>query len=250
MNNQHPVTSTCETISIPLGFKAHDWASEQCQNITDLATRQQKYATSLAIYALHRYFAYLSIDSTPESRLLDSAGLELAEIGQLVCAVVDRQATTATIPHRQIERIGCVVLRMDGELTDIENINELEIVGFTPKVASEISLTDLASTEELLLHLQSLTARSVATSPNPIMQRIRELVPQVSIVELTQKVKELATFGDDAPFKLNDWLKSFLVEAQPPIALEGHAREKATKELDLAKKELRKLSYKLMQSEL
>jgi hypothetical protein len=250
MNNQQtPVTTTLETISIPLGFKAHDWATEQCQNITDLNIRQQKYATSLAIYALHRYFAYLSIDSTPESSLLDSAGLQVAEIGQLVCGIVEQQATTAAIPQSQSERIGCVVFRIAGEFTDIENINELEIVGFTPKVAPEISLANLATTEELLKHLQNLTATQAVTSSNPIIQRIRELLPQVSIDQLTQKVREFKIFGDDGPFKLNDWLKSFLVEEQPMVLLEGHAREKATEELDSVKKELRKLSYKLMELE-
>lgn len=249
MNTQQNPTTNIETISIPLGFKAHDWATEQCQNITDQNTRQQRYATSLAIYALHRYFAYLSIDSTPESSLINSAGLQLTEIGQLVCGVVDQQATTATIPDSQIARIGCVVFRMAGEFTDIENINELEIVGFTPKVAPEIVLADLANTEELLIHLQNLTAQTAAASSNSIIQRILELVPQVSIAQLTQKVQELLVFGDDSPFKMNDWLKSFLAEEQPMLLLEGQAREKTKEELDLVKKELRKLSYKLMESE-
>jgi hypothetical protein len=39
---------------------------------------------------------------------------------------------------------------MDGELSEIEEITELEILGFTQSLTPEISLTDLASTEVLL----------------------------------------------------------------------------------------------------
>jgi hypothetical protein len=58
-------------------------------------------------------------------------------------------------------------------------------------------------------------------------------VLQVSIDQLMHQVKELKVFGDDAPFRLNDWLKSFLDGEQPLVMIEGNAREQTKEELDL-----------------
>jgi polyhydroxyalkanoate synthesis regulator phasin len=189
MSNQYTET-TASTISVPLGFSAHDWAAEQCQNISDQSTKNQIYATCLAIYAMHRYFAYLSIDSNLDDSFIDSHDLTLPGIGQLVCSWGDQHNSFGTLPNSEHQRIGRVALRMDGELSEIEEITELEILGFTQSLAPEISLADLASTEVLLEHLQQLEAQAASSR---LGQVIDSLVQQVNLSpeQAAQKLEEL-----------------------------------------------------------
>jgi polyhydroxyalkanoate synthesis regulator phasin len=212
MSNQHIETIT-STISVPLGFSAHDWAAQQCENIFDQATKNQIYATCLAIYAMHRYFAYLSIDSNLDDSFIDSHDLTLPGIGQLVCSWGDRHNSFGTLPNSKHQRIGRVALRMDGELSEIEEITELEILGFTQSLAPEISLADLASTEVLLEHLQQLEAQAASSR---LGQLIDSLVQRVNLSpeQAAQKLEELyqgsTKIIGSLTYAVTEWLDEIL----------------------------------------
>lgn len=214
MSNQYTETTiSALTISVPLGFSAHDWAAQQCQNISDQSTKNHKYAACLAIYAMHRYFAYLSIDSNLEESFIDTQDLALPGIGQLVCSWGDKHNSFGTIPSSEHQRIGRVALRMDGELSEIEEITELEILGFTQSLAPEISLADLASTEVLLEHLQQLEARAASSR---LGQLIDSLVQRVNLSpeQVTQKLEELyqgsTKILGSVTFAVTEWLEEIL----------------------------------------
>jgi Protein of unknown function (DUF1822) len=150
------------TLSIPLGFTAHDWAAEQCKAIADRAAHKRQYASSLALYAMHRYFTYLAIDTDLTISSLDRNELAILGIGRLICAWATPADTTITLPDDSVDRaIGCVVLHMEGEA--IEDLTELRIVGFTPNLASQIALSRLGSTDDLLELLQVLKAEALST---------------------------------------------------------------------------------------
>lgn len=263
MSNQQTTTPSL-TISVPLGFTAHDWAAQQCQNISDKSTKNQKYAACLAIYAMHRYFTYLSIDSNLENSFIDSHDLTLPGIGQLVCSWGDRHNSFGTLPNSKHQRIGRVALRMDGELSEIEEITELEILGFTQNLTPEISLVDLASTEVLLEHLQQLEAQAEleasslpvkALEPNvsSLIAKILELLPWISIEQFTTKVEELVAEGKNTATNLSIWLERELQGySLTQVKSDAHDEEQevtapiSKEEMDAKIRELRKLSHKLV----
>jgi Protein of unknown function (DUF1822) len=152
------------TLSIPLGFTAHDWAAEQCKAIADRAAHKRKYASSLALYAMHRYFTYLAIDTDLTISSLNRNELAIIGIGRLICAWSTPADITIALPDDSEDRaIGCVVLQMEGDLEAIEDLTELKIVGFTPNLASQIALSRLGSTDDLLELLQMLKAEALAS---------------------------------------------------------------------------------------
>jgi hypothetical protein len=150
------------TLSIPLGFTAHDWAVEQCKAIADQVAHKRQYASGLALYAMHRYFTYLGIDTDLTISSLDRNELAIIGIGRLICAWSTPSDITIALPDDSEDRaIGCVVLRMEGEA--IEDLTELKIVGFTPNLASQIALSRLGSTDDLLELLQMLKAEALSS---------------------------------------------------------------------------------------
>jgi Protein of unknown function (DUF1822) len=152
------------TLSIPLGFTAHDWVVEQCKAIADQSAHKRQYASSLALYAMHRYFTYLAIDTDLTISSLDRNELAILGIGRLICAWATPADTTIALPDDSKDRaIGCVVLHMEGDLEAIEDLTELKIVGFTPNLASRIALSRLGSTDDLLELLQMLKAEALAS---------------------------------------------------------------------------------------
>jgi hypothetical protein len=214
MSNQYTETTiSALTISVPLGFSAHDWAAQQCQNISDRSTKNQIYATCLAIYAMHRYFAYLSIESNLDDSFIDSHDLTLPGIGQIVCSWGDKHNSFGTLPSSDHQRIGRVALRMDGELSGIEEITELEILGFTQSLAPEISLTDLASTEVLLEHLQQLEAQAASNRWGQLIDLLAQRV-NLSPEQVTQKLEELyqgsTKIIGSLTYAVTEWLDEIL----------------------------------------
>jgi polyhydroxyalkanoate synthesis regulator phasin len=237
MSNQYTETTT-STISVPLGSSAHDWAAQQCQNISDQSTKNQMYATCLAIYAMHRYFAYLSIDSNLDDSFIDSHDLTLPGIGQLVCSWGDRHNSFGTLPSSEHQRIGRVALRMDGELSEIEEITELEILGFTQSLAPEISLADLASTKVLLEHLQRLEAQAASSR---LGQLIDSLVQRVNLSpeQAAQKLEELYQGSTkkiigSLTYAVTEWLDEILPQGltQTLVLDRGLDSSTSTKSID------------------
>lgn len=251
-------------LKIPIGTTAHHAAYQLAKLQRGESAAMQVYANTLAVYALNSYFEWLEIDSSlAESEschpivtmFSDVADLLLPGLGKIECRLVDQGSTVATIPNVNVDRIGCVVMQMDGELSEIEEITELEILGFTQSLAPEISLADLASTEMLLEHLQQLEAQAAVVNIGSLTARILELLPWRSIEWLTAKVNELVAEGKNTAASLSICLEAELrghsiapvrygdIQKKPEVTVPTIDEEQEAKI-----KELCKLSHKLVKA--
>jgi hypothetical protein len=267
-------------LSILIGTTAHAAADRISRLQPDDDKALRIYANVLAVYAVHAYLQWLEIDSSlEESESLhpvvamfgDVADLLLPGLGSLECRLVDRDAEVVHLPSAKVERLGCVVLRMAGGWDDIEDLTELEIVGFAPSLAPEISVASLAATDALLELIQGLSAKpavvadaveidaiSVTITPEarPLLERIGELLPQLSIATIAQKFDELFQTEDHPDAFFSDWLEGILRGdgvGSPQFARglkqsdgEPNALDHLSAEdLQRISRKLQKLSYKL-----
>jgi Protein of unknown function (DUF1822) len=214
-------------LSIPIGTTAHAAADRISRLQPDDDQALQIYVNVLAVYGVHAYLKWLEIDSSlEESESLhpvvamfgNVADLLLPGLGSLECRLVDRDAEVVKLPSAKVERLGCVVLRMAGAWEDIEDLTELEIVGFTPKLTPEISVASLAGTDVLLELLQGLSAKppvvadsvTIVPEARPLLERIGELLPQLSIATIAQKFDEFFQTEDHPDAFFSDWLVGIL----------------------------------------
>jgi hypothetical protein len=205
MNNYTMADLEPLKLSISIGTTAHAEADRLSRFQPDDDKALQIYANVLAVYAVHAYLQWLEIDSSlEESESLhpvvamrgDVADLLLPGLGSLECRLVDRDAKVVKLPSAKVERLGCVVLRMASGWEEIEDLTELEILGFAPSLAPEVSVASLAATDVLLELLQGLSAKPVADAveidtisvtivpeARPLLERIAELLPQLSLAK-------------------------------------------------------------------
>jgi Protein of unknown function (DUF1822) len=280
-------------LSIPIGTTAHHAAYEISKFQPDDDKAIKIYANVLAVHAVHAYLQCLKIDSSLEESesyhpvvalFLDMADLILLGLGSLECRLIDQQAQRVTLPANVVgvaNRIGCVVLRMEGDFEDIEDLTELEIVGFTPNLASEIAVSSLVSIDELLDRLQELKAQSadriapqsalaheistllesIEPAVRPLLEQIQEVLPQLSVGAIALKFSGLLQAVDRPEEDFMDWLQRILkgetlepwqyaqgfqsraIEQSPQANNEPN--EEAMKQKSL---QLRKLSYKLLKA--
>jgi Protein of unknown function (DUF1822) len=182
-----------------LGFTAHEFAQEVV-SVYPIKNQeyQQNYRNALAVYAVNRYFTCIQLTTDLEkscsSRLskdsnADFADLYLPGIGILECRLIDAKATSVHIPDSAIgERIGCVVLRIVGDLEDLEDVTEVEIIGFTPDLSSVINIADLKSTEDLLDRLEKLEI--AASSKVKQVEKVVAMIPNLQVDEFMSWIKE------------------------------------------------------------
>jgi hypothetical protein len=265
-------------LSIPIGTTAHAAADRISRLQPDDDKALRIYANVLAVYAVHAYLQWLEIDSSlEESESLhpvvamfgDVADLLLPGLGSLECRLVDRDAEVVKLPSAKVERLGCVVLRMAGGWEEIEDLTELEIVGFAPSLAPEISMASLSATDVLLELLQGLSAKPAADAveidavsvtivpeARPLLERIGELLPQLSIATIAQKFDELFQTEDHPDSFFSDWLVRILRGDEVGSLQFARGLKKgdgepdepdhlSAEELQRISIELQKLSYKL-----
>jgi hypothetical protein len=277
-------------LSIPIGTAAHHAAYELAKFQPDDDKAIKIYANALAVHAVHAYLQFLKIDSSLEKSesyhpvvalFLDMADLMLPGLGSLECRLIDQQAQKVTLPTTSIDRIGCVVLRMEGDLEEIEDLTELEIVGFTPNLAPEISVSSLVSIDELLDRLQELKAQSVdqiaiqsalvheantlLASIEPavrkLLEQIQDVLPQLSLEAIALQFRGLLQAADHPEEDFMDWLQQILkggtlepwqyaqdfrngaIEKSPLTTNEPNEEDIKQKSL-----QLRKLTYKLLKA--
>jgi hypothetical protein len=266
-------------LSIPIGTTAHAAADRISRLQPDDDKALRIYANVLAVYAVHAYLQWLEIDSSlEESESLhpvvamfgDVADLLLPGLGSLECRLVDRDAEVVKLPSAKVDRLGCVVLRMAGGWDDIEDLTELEIVGFAPSLAPEISVASLTATDVLLELIQGLSAKTavvadaveieasvtIVPEARPLLERIGELLPQLSISTIAQKFDEFFQTEDHPDAFFSDWLVGILRGdgagslqfARGLKKGDGEPDEPnhlSAEDLQRISRELQKLSYKL-----
>jgi hypothetical protein len=254
-------------LSIPIGTTAHAEADRISRLQPDDDKALRIYANVLAVYAVHAYLQWLEIDSSLEesesfhpvvAMFGDMADLLLPGLGSLECRLVDRDAEVVHLPSAKVERLGCVVLRMAGGWEEIEDLTELEIVGFAPSLAPEISMASLSATDVLLEFLQELSAIAVTIVPEarPLLERIGELLPQLSIATIAQKFHKFFQTEDHPDAFFSEWLVGILRGDEVGSLQFARGLKKgdgepdepdniSAEELQRISIELQKLSYKL-----
>jgi Protein of unknown function (DUF1822) len=187
MTNIHSIV--LDTPKLPLSSKAHNEAKQAIESISDPQLKNSLYASILAAYGLHRYFTFIGIDS--EIKIEETVFIHLPELGNLECQIASLEQTQIELPPSQLpNRIGCIIFKFTEADTNIEDLAEVEIFGFTKATATMIDLSSLLTTDDLLVYLDEFEA-SLAPVSNPIIDRILQLIPTLSIDALIQKKAEI-----------------------------------------------------------
>jgi Protein of unknown function (DUF1822) len=201
--------------SIFITAEMHDRAAYLARLQTSPAKARQVYANALAVCAIDWYCHLLDIPSSGAASeglnpavvsFQDVSDLDLAEFGKLECRWAGATDTEIVLPApAQIDRLGCVVVRFDADLLEIDRARELEVLGFTANLTQPIQLDRLKSLSELWEYLERLE-----TIPEPIALKLAEIcavLPQISVREIWQKYNTFWEIDRDRSVRrLNRWL--------------------------------------------
>lgn len=209
MSNIHSLI--LDTPKIPLGTNAHNEAKKATQSIADTQFQETRYLSILAAYGLHRYFTYLSIDSSIE--VAETVFVHLPELGNLECQIASLEQTQLDLPPSNLQnRIGCIIFKFTEADTDVDALAEVEIFGFTTATATTIDLASLQNTDDLLVYLDEYEA-NLAPASNPTIDRILQLIPTLwagAIVKAKSEI--LAKYEDwEVVTELAIWLQDCLL---------------------------------------
>jgi hypothetical protein len=179
-------------IIIPLGINAHEYARNFAEKTPD--DFRDNYLTSLAVYAIHRYLGNLDIPAN----LGNGRDLSL-EIGKIFCQLVDPHTATLS-PIDKNSRDGVFArfaLRTIEDIGEVEDIYEVEILGFTENLAATIPIANLSTIEAFIDRLESWELEKIGEVQinDDWMKQIVDLFPQVTLAKLTTWIDE--AFSDD-----------------------------------------------------
>jgi Protein of unknown function (DUF1822) len=183
-----------QPISSYLDNAIHDRAYELAKLQSSPEKAIQVYTNAIAVLAANTYLGWLNFATDLDA--CESLNPVLATIGDfadlylpdlevtLECRIVSSQANIVSIPSNAVaDRSGCLVLQIDGNLADIEDIEEVKIIGFTDRLATEISLSSLKSVEEFIGYLEKLEAAKTKLVPSQsiylLIVKIIALFPQL-----------------------------------------------------------------------
>jgi flagellar biosynthesis regulator FlaF len=190
-------------ISSYLTEAIHDRAYELAEQQTSEEKILQVYVNTIAVLAANTYLGWLNFDTDLDgceslspvmATIGDYADLYLPKLGGTIeCRLVDRNAKSVSLtPQAVADRLGCLVLQIDGNLEQIEEIEEVKIIGFTSNLAPEIELSSLQPLEEAIAYLEGVEAQvqqeiaeveatnSVSNRYTAFIERIIALRPQLS----------------------------------------------------------------------
>lgn len=159
-----------DLITVPLGIEAHRYAKEFAVEQHNPQKGKQVYLNTLAVYAVHRYFHWIDIEtdlSQSESwqsgtrMLFDVADLVVPGIGKLECRPVlpDEKLIHLPVEVRQ-NRTGYIAVQFSQEL------DQVELLGFIPgdsitDSSEEILLNELHSLDHLIDHLEQTESKKL-----------------------------------------------------------------------------------------
>lgn len=254
MSNIHSIV--LDTPKLPLSSKAHNEAKQAIDSISDPQRKDSLYSSILAAYGLHRYFTFIGIDS--EIKIEETVFVHLPELGNLECQIASLEQTQLELPTSQLpNRIGCIIFKFTEADTDIEDLAEVEIFGFTTATATTIDLSSLLTTDDLLVYLDEYEANLTPAS-KPTIDRILELIPTLwagAIVKAQAEI--LAKYEEwEVVTELQNWLQDCLLNEGNTlqVATENRGKRgdeiKPTNDEETNKKinELNRLADDLMKS--
>ncbi|MGL4619481.1 DUF1822 family protein [Chroococcidiopsis sp.] len=151
------------SLPLPITQAANSIAWQFSQQQPTSQKAEQVRLNTLAVCAVRDYLEMMGIpvnwsgcDSwNPFMRAcVDAADLEVLGLGRLECRAIATDASTCYVPPEVWEdRIGYVVVRLD----EVEK--QVDILGFVQQVTQEqLTVNQLRSPEDLLSHLQDLSA--------------------------------------------------------------------------------------------
>jgi hypothetical protein len=181
-------------LSVPLGKDAHDLAQQFAAEQATPQKGKQVYLNTLAVYAVHSYLKWLSVETDliqgdswhPGLRaIFDVADLVLPNLGKLECRPVLPGETVFGLPSEVTEdRIGYVAVQFNQQLDFVQ------LLGFSPVLAiaqppEEIQIAELQSLDTLIdtIAQPSLASFPVASPIDPVKPAIQ---PKNTAVKLRQ----------------------------------------------------------------
>jgi Protein of unknown function (DUF1822) len=145
------------SFAIPLGLEAHSQANKLRESAPNQEYAKQVHLNFLAVYAVDYYLKFMSFETLSNRRdniniwmqsLIDTATLEVKNIGKLECRPVLPNQTFLEIPEEvSFDRVGYIAVRFSDDL------RQATILGFTNKATPFIPLHDLQSVDDLLDYL-------------------------------------------------------------------------------------------------
>lgn len=159
------------TFTVPLDTESHRLAQQFSQQLRDRTKAKQVYLNTLAVYAAKFYLSCMGIETDWSAsfswnlvwqNLMDTADLEIPNIGKLECRPVLPDIQVVSIPAEVwSERIGYVAVQLDTAL------QAATLLGFTQTVLKEeLPLTELGTLTDLLAHIQAIAQSKRAGQTN------------------------------------------------------------------------------------
>jgi Protein of unknown function (DUF1822) len=171
-------TSTQQnSFKVFLSYSAHDVARKRSEGIPGAEATKKVYLNSLATYAVKYYLDCMSFEVEEKDNnfypwmesLVSAMYIEVKNIGKIKCLPVSRNAKSCNIPYEAAsECVAYIFVQFNSEL------NEAQIIGFTPNLAPIVALNQLQSVDSLL---EYLTQKEQTTLVN-IRQWLEGLITQ------------------------------------------------------------------------
>ncbi len=159
-----------DLITVPLGIEAHRYAKEFAVEQHNPQKGKQVYLNTLAVYAVHRYFNWIDIETdlnqseswqSGTRMLFDVADLVIPGIGKLECRPVlpDEKLVHLPVEVRQ-NRMGYIAVLFS------QDLHQVELLGFIPgdsitDRSEEIQLNELHSLDHLIDHLEQTESKKL-----------------------------------------------------------------------------------------
>ncbi|NEZ63535.1 DUF1822 family protein [Leptolyngbyaceae cyanobacterium CCMR0082] len=177
--------------TVPLSLEPHHQAEQFRKNQSNPQKGKQIYLNTLAIYATRFYLECLGFEpdldasdglNPVQQMLLGTAGLAVADQGQLECCPVLPGETELTIaPEVSCDRIGYVAVQLDN------NLRLATLLGFVSEATEPVPLAQLQPMEDL----------SQLLTPSMAQQRMQRATQQAS-EQITQLSQWLQNLADDS----------------------------------------------------
>jgi hypothetical protein len=182
MNSQNQ-----QLLEIPLGLEAHRLASEFAAEQVNPEKSKQIYLNILVVYAVHRYFKWLGIETSltqsdswnPILRnKWNVADLEIPGIGKLECRPFLPGETSVYLPPEVTEdRIGYLGVQFS------ERLDKVQLLGFTKTADIDVlEIRQLQSIDKLIDRIDKLReGKSPADLVAPSAKLIDKLSPELPV---------------------------------------------------------------------
>jgi hypothetical protein len=163
----------------PLGAPVHRLAQRFYNQHANPHIAKRVYLNTLAVSAVQFYLECMGIESDRETShsydavmqaLLDTADLNLPDLGRLECRPVLSEAQTIQIPAEVwSDRIGYVAVQLEPSLKNAK------LLGFIPSSGDgAVSIQKLRSLDQLLEHLRQLKSANQPATLNHWLQGVFE----------------------------------------------------------------------------